>query len=68
MADLRESGSIEQDADLILFVYRDEYYHPNTRDRGVAELIVGKNRHGTTSTVRLAFVGERVLFGDLADE
>jgi replicative DNA helicase len=66
LADLRESGSIEQDADLILFVYRDDYYHPESADRGIAELIVGKNRHGSTSTVRLAFVRERVLFEDLA--
>lgn len=66
LADLRESGAIEQDADLVLFVYRDEYYDAESPDKGTAELIVGKNRHGTTGTVRLAFVGERVMFGDLA--
>ena len=65
MADLRD-GSIERDADLILFVYRDEYYNDNSTDPGVAEIIVGKNQHGFTSTVKLAFMGERVLFGDLA--
>lgn len=65
MADLCESGSIERDADLILFIYRDEYYNDNSAECGVAEIIVGKNRHGSTSTVKLAFMGERVLFGDL---
>jgi replicative DNA helicase len=68
MADLRESGSIEQDADLVMFLYRDEYYDEKSRDKGMAEVIVSKNRHGETSTVKLAFIGERVQFGDLLYE
>lgn len=66
LADLRESGSIEQDADLVLFVYRDEYYNEASPDRGIAEIIAAKNRHGETGTAKLAFIGERVQFGDLA--
>lgn len=65
LADLRESGSIEQDADLVLFVYRDEYYNEASPDKGVAEIIAAKNRHGETGTAKLAFIGERVMFGDL---
>lgn len=66
LADLRESGQIEQDADLIMFVYRDEIYHPGSSDAGVAEIIVAKNRHGETGTVKMAFVGDRISFKDLA--
>jgi replicative DNA helicase len=66
LADLRESGSIEQDADLVLFVYRDEYYNEDSQDKGVAEIIAAKNRHGETGTAKLVFVGERIMFGDLA--
>ena len=65
MSDLRESGQIEQDADLILFVYRDEYYNEDTPDKGIAEIIGGKNRHGATGTIKTAFIGERVKFADL---
>ncbi len=68
LSDLRESGSIEQDADMVLFLYRDEYYNPNSTEKGVAEVICGKNRHGPTANVKLAFVGERVMFGDLAPD
>ncbi len=68
LSDLRESGQIEQDADLVLFLYRDDYYDENSADKGMAEVIAAKNRHGTTGTVKLAFVGERVMFGDLAHE
>lgn len=68
MSDLRDSGQIEQDADLVLFLYRDDYYNNSSSDKGIAEVITAKNRHGTTGTVRLAFVGERVMFGDLAHE
>jgi replicative DNA helicase len=66
LSDLRESGNIEQDADMVLFLYRDEYYNENSEDKGIAEVICGKNRHGATGTVKLAFVGERVMFSDLA--
>jgi replicative DNA helicase len=68
LADLRESGSIEQDADLVLFLYRDEYYDESSKDKGVAEIIAAKNRHGAIGTAKLAFIGERVLFGDLSYE
>lgn len=66
MADLRESGNIEQDADLIMFLYRDEYYNPDSPDKGIAELIVPKNRHGAIGSAKLAFSGAQVRFGDLA--
>jgi len=65
-ADLRESGSIEQDADMIMFVYRDEVYHPETPDKGVAEIIIGKNRHGALATVKLAFQSDFTSFHNLA--
>ncbi len=66
LSDLRESGAIEQDADLVGFVYRDEYYNKDSEDRGVAEFIISKHRAGETGTVRLAFMGEYTLFANLA--
>ena len=64
MSDLRESGAIEQDADIIMFLYRDEYYNPNSEDKGVAECIVAKNRHGETGTVKLQWIPQFQAFAD----
>lgn len=64
LSDLRESGAIEQDADSVMFLYRDEYYHENTEDKGVAECIVAKNRHGETGTVKLQWIGQYQAFTD----
>lgn len=65
LSDLRESGSIEQDADIILFLYRDAYYDKENSDQMAAECIVAKNRHGATGTVNLAYIGEYTLFRSL---
>ena len=64
LSDLRESGAIEQDADEVLFLYRDEYYNENTEDKGVAECIVSKNRHGEVGTVKLQWIPQYQTFAD----
>jgi len=64
LSDLRESGAIEQDADEVLFLYRDEYYNPNSEDKGIAECIVSKNRHGEVGTVKLQWIPQYQTFTD----
>lgn len=66
ISDLRESGAIEQDADIISFIYRDEVYNPDTEKQGIAEIIIGKHRNGALATVDLRFFGEHTRFENLA--
>jgi replicative DNA helicase len=66
LADLRDSGAIEQDADLVMFLYRDEYYNPDTDDKGIAEIIIGKHRNGPTGKVQLAWMEQYTKFASLA--
>ena len=66
LADLRESGSLEQDADVVAFIYRDEVYNPESSEIGTAEIIVAKHRNGPTGTVRLAFLPHYTRFADMA--
>ncbi|MBI4778215.1 replicative DNA helicase [Candidatus Desantisbacteria bacterium] len=65
LSDLRESGAIEQDADLVMFVYREEYYKPTEENQGIAEIIIGKQRNGPTGTVKLAFINRFTRFENL---
>jgi replicative DNA helicase len=67
MSDLRESGALEQDADLILFIYRDEVYNPDTPNKGIAEIIVAKQRNGPTGKVNLTFLGKYTRFENYAE-
>jgi len=67
MADLRESGAIEQDADLILAIYRDEVYNPDSPEKGVAEINILKQRNGPIGTVKLTFLGEHTRFENYAE-
>jgi replicative DNA helicase len=68
MADLRESGSIEQDADVIVFIYRDEVYNADSQDKGIAELIIEKQRNGPTGKIRSTFLGSYTRFENYIDE
>ena len=66
LSDLRESGQIEQDADLVMFIYRDEYYNPDTESQGVAEIIIAKHRNGPTGKIELTFLQRYPKFADIA--
>lgn len=68
LSDLRESGAIEQDADMVCFIYRDDYYNKDSEEKGIAEFIIAKNRHGEPGTVKLAWLGQYTLFANLASD
>ena len=68
LSDLRESGSIEQDADIVMFLYRDDYYNPDTDKKNIAEVIIAKHRAGSTGTVELAWLGNYTKFANLAKD
>ena len=68
MSDLRESGAIEQDADIIMFIYRDVVYNPETPEKNLAEVIIAKQRNGPIGTLRMTFLGGNTRFEPYADE
>ncbi|HOJ10884.1 MAG TPA: replicative DNA helicase [Clostridiales bacterium] len=68
LSDLRESGAIEQDADMVMFLYRDDYYNPETEKKNIAEVIIAKHRNGSTGTVELIWLGQYTKFGNLKKE
>ena len=68
LSDLRESGAIEQDADIVMFLYRDEYYHPDSDRKNIGEVIIAKKRHGETGSVELVWLGEIQKFADKSRE
>ena len=65
LSDLRESGAIEQDADIVMFIYREDYYNPETENKNVAEIILAKHRGGSTGTVNLAWLSNYTKFANL---
>ena len=65
LSDLRDSGNIEQDADLVTFLYRDEYYNRETEDKNIMEAIIAKNRNGLVGNIKLAYLNEFQIVGDL---
>ena len=68
LSDLRESGAIEQDADMVVFIYRDDYYNAESDEKGIAEMIIAKNRHGEPGTVKLGWIGQYTLFTNLTND
>ena len=68
LSDLRDSGAIEQDADIVMFLYRDEYYNNETEAKGLGELIIAKQRNGETGTIELTWLGQYTKFADLSRE
>lgn len=68
LSDLRESGAIEQDADMVMFLYRDEYYNEDSEDKNIAEVIIAKHRNGEVGTIKLAWIGQYQLFHNLAQK